>query len=60
MADQNYTPEQKVERMRDAIEIERSRLYAIGNRPAARALAELLDYPDSMAQLHDIILGVYP
>lgn len=51
MADQTYTHEQKVER---------SRLYAIGNRPAARALAELLDYPDSMAQLHDIIMGVYP
>jgi hypothetical protein len=52
---EELTFDQKLEKMTEAIEIERSRLYAIGQRPAARALAEILDHPVSVVRLYDIL-----
>lgn len=56
MTDKPKTFEEKEAAVREAAEIERSRLYAIGNRPAARALAELLEHPESMVRLYDILV----
>lgn len=49
------TYEEKLALMSECIGVERSRLEAVGNRPAAAAMTELLEHPTSVVRMYDLL-----